>query len=111
MWKKGPETLIACTVCFKVKMSCKTGGDGAQGRKQAKTPVRKTQKDSTAEDVERRTGRRMVRPETEVWKWEWCRAVKKLDGVAGRPDRRDSWLRKGWKIFVHPDRHVLADIS
>ena len=51
-WKKGPETLIACAACFKVKMSCKTRGDGVQGRKQAKTLVRKTRKDSTAEDVE-----------------------------------------------------------
>ena len=28
-WKKGPETLITCMACFKVKMSCKTGDDGA----------------------------------------------------------------------------------
>ena len=51
-WKKGPETLIVCAACFKIKMSCKTGDDGAQGQKKVKTPVRRTQKNSTAEDVE-----------------------------------------------------------
>ena len=50
--KKGPETLIMCAVCFKIKMSCKTGDDGAQGRKKVKTLVRRTWKDSMAEDVE-----------------------------------------------------------
>ena len=44
--------LIACTACFKVKMSCKTRDNGAQGGKKAKMLVRRTQKDSTVEDVE-----------------------------------------------------------
>ena len=44
--------LITCVACFKVKMSCKTRDDGAQGQKKAKTPVRRTRKDSTVEDVE-----------------------------------------------------------
>ena len=32
-------------------MSCKTGDNGAQGWKKAKVPVRRTWKDSMAEDV------------------------------------------------------------
>ena len=33
-------------------MSCKPGDNGTQGRKKAKMPVRRTQKDSMVEDVE-----------------------------------------------------------
>ena len=72
-----------CAACFKVKMSCKTGDNGAQGRKKAKALVRRTQKDSMAEDVESEAWRRMVRPETEVQKWEQHGAAKKPGGVAG----------------------------
>ena len=47
-----PERLIACTAWCKVKMSCKTRGDGVQGHKHAQMLVRKARKDSMAEDVE-----------------------------------------------------------
>ena len=79
-WTKGPETLLTCTACFKVKMSCKTGDNGAQGGKKAKMLARRTRKDSTVEDVE---SERMVRPKMEVQKWERHGAVKKLDSMAG----------------------------
>ena len=51
MQKKGPEILVACAACFKVKMSCKTGDGGSTGRK-GKAPGKTTGKNSMVGDME-----------------------------------------------------------
>ena len=109
-WKRGPETLIACAACFRVKMSCKTGDDGAQGGKKTKTPVRRTWKDSTVEDVESEDTEEDGKAKDGGLKTGAVQGHEEA-GQRGRMTQQVGLVAKAKLEKYCMSRHVLVDIS